>query len=215
MGARQTTSRSTARHRSAAEPAARLAVDTAPELVPQAGAGGGASSGRRRCSAAPVRTAPGPGGVAGVLRGGHGPVRAAALRLPRRAPPGRPRRFDARFLLADAASCAGQADDLAAAGSAHLQWLDLGRGAGAALASSPRWCSPRSRHARRARAGAGGAVLPPARGGGAVQAPEGASCRARGQRAARISGPRGGPRWALRKTAGGTRHGEADDDQSS
>jgi 8-oxo-dGTP pyrophosphatase MutT (NUDIX family) len=60
----------------------------------------------------------------------------AALRLVFRAvtPPGRPRRFDARFFLADAAAVAG--DDLAASGDelSHLQWLDL---AGARALSLP------------------------------------------------------------------------------
>lgn len=52
---------------------------------------------------------------------------AAALRLVFRAvtPPGRSRRFDARFFLAEAADLAG--DDLAPSGEelSHLAWLDL------------------------------------------------------------------------------------------
>ena len=42
-------------------------------------------------------------------------------------PPGRPRRFDARFFVADAAALPGQHDDFTAAGSElrHLQWIDL------------------------------------------------------------------------------------------
>ena len=53
----------------------------------------------------------------------------AALRLVFRAvtPPGRPRRFDARFFLADARRIAGAHDDFARAGDelARLQWLTL------------------------------------------------------------------------------------------
>lgn len=52
-----------------------------------------------------------------------------ALRFVFRAvtPPGRPRRFDARFFLADADALAGVHDDFAGAGGelAHLQWLGL------------------------------------------------------------------------------------------
>jgi 8-oxo-dGTP pyrophosphatase MutT (NUDIX family) len=53
----------------------------------------------------------------------------AALRFVFRAvtPPGRPRRFDARFFLAEAAELPGGHDDFTAAGGelARLQWLDL------------------------------------------------------------------------------------------
>lgn len=53
----------------------------------------------------------------------------AALRFVFRAitPPGRPRRFDARFFIADAAQVAGKDDDFGRAGDElrHLQWVDL------------------------------------------------------------------------------------------
>lgn len=61
---------------------------------------------------------------------GHVPD-ASALRYVFRAvtPPGRPRRFDARFLLADAAAVMGDPDDFTHACDelSHLQWVPLSR----------------------------------------------------------------------------------------
>ena len=69
-----------------------------------------------------------PRGWRGFAATGHVP-HAAALTFFFRAvtPVGRPRRFDARFFLADAAALAGDADDFSRAEDelAHLQWVPL------------------------------------------------------------------------------------------
>jgi 8-oxo-dGTP pyrophosphatase MutT (NUDIX family) len=69
-----------------------------------------------------------PRGWRGFAATGHLPD-AGALAFVFRAitPPGRPRRFDARFFLADATSLAGDPDDLGRAEDelSHLQWIPL------------------------------------------------------------------------------------------
>jgi 8-oxo-dGTP pyrophosphatase MutT (NUDIX family) len=64
---------------------------------------------------------------------GHRP-NAEALRFVFRAitPPGRPRRFDARFFVADAGALAGDPDDFGRAADelSHLSWLTLGEARG-------------------------------------------------------------------------------------
>jgi 8-oxo-dGTP pyrophosphatase MutT (NUDIX family) len=64
----------------------------------------------------------------GFARSGHVPS-PEGLSFVFRAvtPPGRPRRFDARFFLADAARLAGDPDDFSAASDelSHLQWIPL------------------------------------------------------------------------------------------
>lgn len=71
---------------------------------------------------------PGQGGATGWPGFGLRP-RTEALRLVFRAitPPGRPRRFDARFFLAEAADLAGSPDDFTAASGelSALQWIDI------------------------------------------------------------------------------------------
>lgn len=66
----------------------------------------------------------------GFAASGHVPD-ASALRFVFRAitPPGRPRRFDARFFLADADALATDPDDFTAASDelSHLQWIALDR----------------------------------------------------------------------------------------
>jgi 8-oxo-dGTP pyrophosphatase MutT (NUDIX family) len=69
-----------------------------------------------------------PAGWATFAATGHRPD-ATALRFVFRAitPPGRPRRFDARFFVADAAALAGDPDDFTAASDelSGLRWLPL------------------------------------------------------------------------------------------
>lgn len=66
----------------------------------------------------------------GFATSGHVPA-AAALQFVFRAitPPGRPRRFDARFFLIDANEIAGDLDDFSAASDelSHLQWVPLAK----------------------------------------------------------------------------------------
>lgn len=66
----------------------------------------------------------------GFAASGHVPA-AAALQFVFRAitPPGRPRRFDARFFLIDANEIAGDLDDFSAASDelSHLQWVPLAK----------------------------------------------------------------------------------------
>ena len=75
------------------------------------------------------------GGRAGALARGFGPgweglvPSAAGLRFVFRAitPPGRPRRFDARFFLADAGCIAGDPEDFSRAADelSHLRWVPI------------------------------------------------------------------------------------------
>ena len=70
---------------------------------------------------------------ASFFAAGHRPD-AEALRFVFRAitPPGRPRRFDARFFVADAGALAGDPDDfgLAADELSHISWLTIGEARG-------------------------------------------------------------------------------------
>lgn len=116
-----------------AEDRARLAVGTGPELVDALARAAvrelweetGLMLGRPDPSAAAMAVPP-------VWRGFYeeGLVpNGAALRFVFRAitPPGRPRRFDARFFIAEAHDVADRDDDFGRAGDElrHLQWLDL------------------------------------------------------------------------------------------
>jgi 8-oxo-dGTP pyrophosphatase MutT (NUDIX family) len=115
------------------ETARRLAMDTSPELVralPWAAVRElweetGLVLGRPEPDAAARRVPP---SWSDFFASGHVP-HTAALRLVFRAitPPGRPRRFDARFFLAEADALAPGGEDFAAAGSElrHLRWIDL------------------------------------------------------------------------------------------
>jgi 8-oxo-dGTP pyrophosphatase MutT (NUDIX family) len=75
----------------------------------------------------PAPETPGPGWQ-GFFAAGHRPA-ADGLRFVFRAitPPGRPRRFDARFLMAEADHLAGDPDDFARAEGEllHLSWITL------------------------------------------------------------------------------------------
>jgi 8-oxo-dGTP pyrophosphatase MutT (NUDIX family) len=114
------------------ETARRLAVDTAPEIaralplaaVRELWEETGLVLGRRDPAAAARAV---PAAWRGFFAAGFVP-HTAALRLVFRAitPPGRPRRFDARFFVAEASEIA-TGDDFAGAGDElrHLQWLDL------------------------------------------------------------------------------------------
>jgi 8-oxo-dGTP pyrophosphatase MutT (NUDIX family) len=121
--------------RLAPETARRLAVGTPAALVPAIARAAvrelweetGLLLGRPEAGAAAETV---PAAWQGFFAAGLEP-HTAALRFVFRAvtPPGRPRRFDARFFLAEAAELAGAAhDDFAGAGEelSHLRWLDLG-----------------------------------------------------------------------------------------
>jgi 8-oxo-dGTP pyrophosphatase MutT (NUDIX family) len=82
----------------------------------------------RRDPDAAAALAPQAPGLAGMLRLGLVPE-ARGLRFVFRAitPPGRPRRFDARFFVAEADGAHGDAGAFSGAGDelSHLQWIDL------------------------------------------------------------------------------------------
>jgi 8-oxo-dGTP pyrophosphatase MutT (NUDIX family) len=113
--------------------ARRLAVDTAPEVaralpfaaIRELWEETGLMLGRPDPA---VRALEAPGPWRRFLAAGLRPD-TAALRLVFRAvtPPGRTRRFDARFFLAPAAAIGGDGEDFSAAGEEllNIQWLDL------------------------------------------------------------------------------------------
>jgi 8-oxo-dGTP pyrophosphatase MutT (NUDIX family) len=113
------------------ETARRLAIDSDPALGPVLARAAvrelweetGLLLGRPDPAAARIDAPP---GWRGFLALGLLPE-TAALRLIFRAitPPGRPRRFDARFFLVDAAAAAGSIDAPTGDELRHLQWLDL------------------------------------------------------------------------------------------
>lgn len=115
------------------ETARRLALDTEPNLaralpfaaIRELWEETGLRLGHSARAPAPAET---PAAWRGFLDAGLAP-NCAALRFVFRAitPPGRPRRFDARFFLADAACLAEGGQDFAATDGElrRLQWLDL------------------------------------------------------------------------------------------
>lgn len=100
-----------------------------------AGGAGLSAECRARLLAAPLPDSPTPGAISACARRelteetGLSLHPDAALRFFFRAitPPGRSRRFDARFLLADAGDLAGDPEDFSAAGGelTHLGWIGL------------------------------------------------------------------------------------------
>lgn len=112
--------------------AARLAVEAPPGLAPALAAAAirelWEETGQRLAVAGDWPDPP--AAWAGFAMGGHRPS-AAPLTLIFRAvtPPGRPRRFDARFFLVDAAALAGDPDGFAGASGelAGLAWVPIAR----------------------------------------------------------------------------------------
>ncbi|MCB1370555.1 MAG: NUDIX hydrolase [Rhodobacteraceae bacterium] len=115
------------------ETARRLAIDAAPGLGPALACAAirelWEETGLRLGAADAAMAARGaPAGWQGFLAAGLRP-RTEALRFFFRAvtPPGRPRRFDARFFLAEATALVGSDEDFSGACGEllHLQWLDI------------------------------------------------------------------------------------------